>query len=253
MKITSIQGRLLLILLPFFILSFGTLFGVSYYLSQQALGKSVEETGRALGIDYANRIQSEIQYMVVQLEDLARTQRVRTGSDKQQIFEELVEAQKRIGKLDNYIFIFPNGSAIRSDGTTAQLGDRDYFKKVMETKQPVVSDMLVSRSTGKPSVNIAVPVVANGQLTGVLTGPFALEKLTGMVQDLTFRETGYGVIADRTGVLIAEPKLPNLISKLNYLQKKIDPELKLGQTELDEHLMDLFKTTASTGKQNHGK
>ena len=100
MRAKSIQGRLLLILLPFFILSFGALFGISYYLSQQALVKSVDETGMSLGTDYANRIQAEMQYTIIQLEDLASIQRIRTGSDKEQIFVALVEAQKRIGKLD---------------------------------------------------------------------------------------------------------------------------------------------------------
>jgi methyl-accepting chemotaxis protein len=65
----------------------------------------------------------------------------------------------------------------------------------METKKAVVSDLFISRSTGKPSVNIAVPVLLNGQLTGVLTGPFALEKLTEMIKELKFKETGYGVIS----------------------------------------------------------
>ena len=252
MKATSIQARLLLILLPFFMLSFGALVGVSYYLSQQALVKSVDETAMSLGTDYSNRMQAEMQLIVTQLEDLASIQRVRTGSDKQQIFEALVEAKKRIGKLDNFIYISPDGSAINSDGTKSQLGDREYFKKVVETKKPVISDPLVSRSTGKSSLYVAVPVMYNGQLTGVLTGPFALEKLSVMIKDLKFKETGYGAIADDSGLLIAHPYLPDLVGKFNYLQKKINPELKLQQTELDDRLINLFSATAS-GKQNQGK
>ncbi len=68
MKITSMKIKLLLILLPFFLLSFGALAGISYYLSQQALKQSVDETAMAVGTDYANRIEACVHEAILQLE-----------------------------------------------------------------------------------------------------------------------------------------------------------------------------------------
>ena len=252
MKIKSIRIRLLAILLPFFILAFGIMSGISYFLSNQALTQSVDETAAAIGNDYGNRIIAEMQKLVIMLEDTASTQRVRTG-DRNVIVATMDEARKRIGKLDVINFIYPDGNTIRSDGTTAQLGDREYFKQVMQTQQPYVSEPLLVRSTGKMSVNLAVPILNNGQLIGVMTGTYSLEKMSDSLKELKFKDTGYGAIVDDKGLLLAHPKMQNLVGKLNYAEKKINPELKLQQTELDDRLISLFKKVAETGKQGQGR
>ncbi len=252
MKIKSIRIRLLAILLPFFILAFGIMSGISYYLSNQALTQSVDETAAAIGNDYGNRITAEMQKLIIMLEDTASTQRVRTG-DRNVIVATMDEARKRIGRLDIINFIYPDGATIRSDGTTAQLGDREYFKQVMQTRQPYVSEPLVVRSTGKMSVNLAVPILNNGQLIGVMTGTYSLEQLSDSLKELKFKDTGYGAIVDDKGLLLANPKMSNLVGKLNYAEKKINPELKLQQAELDDRLISLFKKVAETGKQGQGR
>ncbi|SMC89857.1 methyl-accepting chemotaxis protein [Sporomusa malonica] len=252
MKVKNIQTRLLIILLPLILLILGVLSGASYYLSQQALATSVDQTAMAVGTDFGNRVQGDMELMISHLEDLGSIQRIRTGADKAQIVQAMAEAQKRLGTFDAVVFISPDGSSVNSIGIAGQYSDREYFKKVLATKKAVVSDPLVSKSTGKTAIALAVPVTNNGQLTGVLVGTFSLERLTALIKDLKFLETGYGQLADDTGMLIAHSKSPELIGKLNFLEKKINPELKLQQTELDDHLVNLFKTAAESGKQTRG-
>jgi len=252
MKTTSIQTKLLLILLPFFIICFGILSGVSYYLASQSLSKSVDETAMVIGADYANQIQADLREKMVQLEDLASVQSVRTGSDKALIADIMAETQQRIGVFDVIFFISPDASGIRSNKAVAQYHDRDYFKKVLETKKAYISEPIISKTTGKLSVMLAVPVFNNGQLTGVLGGTYSLEKLSELVKGLKFKDTGHGYIADNSGVVIAHPN-PEIVGKLKLSEKKIQPELKLSQTELDDRLMNLFKTAAEGGKQVEGK
>lgn len=253
MEIKSIQNKLMLIFLPLFICSFLALGGISYYFSKQIVEKSVSETANALGQDYANRIAADMREIQIHLEDLASIQRVRAGADRQQITEAIAEAQKRINKLDNTIFIFPDGNAIRSDGTTGQLGDRDYFKKVVATQKAAISDPLVSRSTGKLSVNVAVPVLYNGKVSGVLTGPFSLDKLAEKIKGIKFKDTGYGYIIDDSGTVMTHPQLPATVGKLSFKEKKVNPELKLAVTELDDRIMKLFALAADKGEQVQGR
>ena len=252
MKFKNIQTRLLVILLPLILVLLSTLSGVSYYLSKQALAKSVDETAFAVGTDYANRIQADMEIMIAHLEDLASIQRIRTGSNKEQIVEAMAEMQKRTGTFDVVIFIAPDGSGWTSTGATASYGEREYFKKVLTTQKATISDPLVSKATGKLAVALAVPVKYNGQFTGVLVGTFSMERLTEKIKDLKFLETGYGQLADDTGMIIAHPKRSDLVNKLNLLDKKINPELKLQQNELDDRLINLFKLAAQSGKQSRG-
>lgn len=250
MKIKSIQTRLLIILLPLIIVVLVALSGVSYYLSTQYLTKSVDETAIAVGTDYANRVQGDIEVMLAHLEDLASIQRIRAGADKTQIVTAMAEAQQRLGKFDAIVFVSPDGAGITNMGTSAAYGDRDYFKKVIASKKPVVSDPLVSKSTGKLAVVLAVPVMNNGQLTGALVGTFSVERLDKMISELKFLDTGYGHISDDSGNLIAHARHPEFVNKLNLGEKKVNPELTKQPAELDERLINLFKTAAQAGKQS---
>jgi methyl-accepting chemotaxis protein len=252
MKVKNIQTRLLLVLLPLILVVLGALSGASYYLAKQSLTKSIDEMGRAVGTDYSNRVQADMERMITQLDDLASIQRIRTGTDKAQISEAMAEMQKRVGIFDAVIFISSDGSGITNTGQTDSYGEREYFKKVLVTKKAVISNPLVSKVTGKLSVVLAVPVINNGQLTGVLTGTFSMERMTNMISDLKFLDTGYGQVSDDSGIIIAHPKQPDLIGKLNLLDKKINPELRLPKSELDERLTNLFKQAAQEGKQSRG-
>jgi len=252
LKVKNIQTKLLLILLPLVFVVLSVLSGASYYLSKQSLTKSVDQTAMAVGTDYSKRVQADMEQMLTRLEDLGNLQEIRAGADKVQIVQAMAEAKKRFGTFDTVVFIAPDGSGLTSTGETIPYGDRDYFKKVMATKKAVVSDPLISKATGKLGVVLAVPVTNNDQLTGVLIGLFSVERVSALIKDLKFLDTGYGQIADDSGVIIADPKLPEVIGKLNLLQKKINPELKLPQTELDDHLINLFKTTSESGKQLSG-
>ena len=252
MKVKNIQTKLLLILLPLVFVVLSVLSGASYYLSKQSLTKSVDQTAMAVGTDYSKRAQADMEQMLTRLEDLGNLQEIRAGADKVQIVQAMAEAKKRFGTFDEVSYIAPDGSGLTSTGATAPYGDRDYFKKVMATKKAVVSDPLISKLSGKLLLILAVPVTNNDQLTGVLVGTLSVERLSALIKDLKFLDTGYGQIADASGVIIADPKLPEVIGKLNLLQKKINPELKLPQTELDDHLINLFKTTSESGKQLSG-
>ncbi|SHJ06406.1 methyl-accepting chemotaxis protein [Desulfosporosinus lacus] len=252
MNVKSIQTKLLLLLLPLVIVVLSVLTGVSYYLSKQSLTKSVDQTAIATGTDYSNRVQADMELMLSRLKDLGNLEEIRTGSDKVRMVQAMAEAKERFGTFDAVVFVAPDGSGLTSTGATASYGDRDYFKKVIDTKQAVVSDPLVSKSTGKLAVVLAVPVKNNDQFTGVLVGTFSVERVSALIKDLKFLDSGYGQIADDSGMIIAHPKLPEAIGKLNLLEKTINPELKLAKAELDDHLINLFKSAAESGKQLSG-
>ncbi len=247
----TIQTKLLVMLVPLFLVALGGLAGVSYYFSHDSLSKSVGQTAAAVGTDYAKRVHADVDMMLGHLEDLASIQRVRSG-DKANMAEALNETFKRLNTFDVIVFVSPDGSSVNNTGATGNYSDRAYFKKVLETRKPAVSDPLLSRATGKLAVVAAVPVVHNGQLNGVLIGTFSTDRLTEAVKGLKFLDTGYGQLADDSGMIIAHPTRPDLVGKLNLAEKKINAELKLAQAELDDSLISLFKAVRDSGKQTQG-
>lgn len=252
MKIRSLYLKLLIFLLPCFILSFGLLAGVSYSIAYRSLSKSVENTALAIGQDYSNRIQSFLREAIVQSTDFAAKTEFDDVSSLWKIVQVLADNKKNSGYLESSVFIYPDGTAVRSDGTSFNLGDRDYFKKVMETKEPAVSELLLSQTTGKMAFNVAVPVIRGGELKGVMTGSFALEKLSDLIKELSFLTNGYGVLADSTGEIIVHPRIQELAGKMNLREKTVNPELNTKEKELDGRLIKLFQNAADTGSQARG-
>jgi len=252
LKTKNIRTRLLLILLPLIFVILSLLSGISYYLSNQALTQSVNKTARAVGTDYSVRVKNNIELMVAQLDGLANTPNFRAGVDKVQLISDMVDMKKRLGTFDLISFMGPDGVGVNDGGNACSNGDREFFKKVIATKQVVVSEPLIAKTTGKMSVILAVPIINNGQLTGVVTGSFSLEGLSNMINNMKFLDSGYGQLADRSGLIIAHPKNQELVGKLNLTQKNINPELKLPQAELDDHLIDLFQKTVQSGNQTAG-
>ncbi|MDR3564128.1 MAG: methyl-accepting chemotaxis protein [Negativicutes bacterium] len=253
MSIKSIQTRLLIILVPLIFVVLGVLSGISYYLSNLALTQSVSETAMAVGTDYSKRLKSDMELAVSQLADLASVQRVRTGSDRALIIEAMTETVKRLGTLDSISFLAPDGSGFRSDASNTNLADREYFKKALATGKAAFSNPLISKGTGKTAVALAVPVTNDGKMTGVLAASVNLDRLTGLIKDVKFLDTGYGFVVDASGLVIAHPKHPELTGKLNLTKKQIDPELKLPEAELDDRMIALFKAGAESGKQMQGE
>ncbi len=251
MKITSIRVKLLLILLPFFIFTFAILSGISYYLSSQSLAKSAEETARALGNDYANQIQADIQEKMAHLEEISLLPQFQGGSDKTQINKVLVATRNHIGIFDNLVFMFPDGIGIRANGGVAQYNDDKSFKQVMATKKATISEPMVSKVTGKMIVVLTTPILHNDQLMGMVAGVYSLGNLSQAVQGLTFKETGFGFLADQSGTILTHPD-QGLIGKLKLSEKKINPDLKLKQTELDDGLIALFQRVIETKQQTQG-
>ena len=165
----------------------------------------------------------------------------------------MIDCTKQLELLENVTYISPNGMGFRPDGSTVNLADREYFKKVIATQKAAVSDVQMSRTTNKAGVNIAVPVFFEGRLTGVLTGSVSMDKLRELVKAAKFQETGYALVLDSKGAVIVHPVVPALEGKLNMTEKKVNPELKLQQSELDDRLVNLVKEAGTTGKPVRGK
>jgi len=252
-NLSSVRTRLLVMTLSLMVVSLALLAGFSYYFARQALMTSVNETAMALGTDCANRVEASVGGLVGYMATVADNPYIREGNNKLQIVANLAEAKKKNPQFDIINFVTPDGVAIRDDGTTLTVSDRDYFQRVIKTQQTVVSDPLVAKSTGQLSIVIAVPVINNGKFVGVVTGSVGLKHLNDIVKTVKFKDSGYAYIADNSGMVIAHEKNQNLIGKFNLTEKKLKPELNLGDGELDDRAINLFKAASENGKQVQGQ
>src|SRR5690242_2370666 len=93
-------------------------------------------------------------------------------------------------------------------GTRASLAGRPSFREMARTLRPALSDVLVDRTTGAPTIAIVVPVAHGGRLRYGLAAdvePAALSRFLGS-QDLPSDWTG--TVIDRDGFVVARSRTP---------------------------------------------
>jgi len=247
----NIRTRLLVMVLTIMLISLGALAGLSYYFSKQILSVSVDDTVKAIGTDYAKRIENSIEQRVNYLQGLTNNPNIRPDSDREKMIAALDEALKRNGKFDTINFVYLDGTTVRFDGKIINLADREYLQQAIKTKQVVISEPLIGRGTNKAMVVIVVPILDNGNLVGLLNGTTSLEILNELMREIKFKDSGYGEIIDQSGLLLAHNNT-ELVGKLNLLEKKISPDLKLSISEIDNRFITLLRTVGESGLQVKG-
>ena len=225
--------------------------GGGYYFSKKYLEESLEQTEKSIAETAITRIQMEMETAMIQLEEVANVAVVESGN-KVLIHPVLADMHQRSGKFDHVFFASLDGVSVNDAGVAGQYADREYFKKVAETKKPYVSDPLISRTTGKQSIAVAVPVMRDGQLVGVVFGTYSAEKILPVIKTIKFKEKGYGALLDDNGIYLVHPTRPDLNGKMNLKTGEIADEVKktLGaNAAVDPQLMNGFKQVAEKGER----
>lgn len=86
------------------------------------------------------------------------------------------------------------------------LRDREYFKQVVATDRPFVSDLLKGRATATVDVGVAVPVVRDGRLKYVLFAGLDPAQFSALFGRQTLPAQAIASLVSRDGVVIARSR-----------------------------------------------
>ena len=86
------------------------------------------------------------------------------------------------------------------------LSDRSYFKKAQDTRDFVVSDLIMARPTRNPIVMAAYPVSAiNAEVNAVVLATINLDWMSKVMENLGGRPGVLAVLVDSAGLVLAAP------------------------------------------------
>ena len=116
------------------------------------------------------------------------------------------------GGFQNMLFLLPNGDVyinepflFQKNMTASNFAFRDWYKEIIDTKDVVVSDVVVSKSSNKPNVVIAVPVFSQDKLfQGILTGSLNLDLIEEKLDELKLYANERILIVDDTRTVAAD-------------------------------------------------
>ena len=189
MHFKSIRTKLLASVLPVMLVGFLVFFGVSYKMASNMLEENAQTIGTGIGKQAALEIRRIFETNAVHLETMARSSSI-TNGDAAARLAKLQEVKQNTEVFSNITYLDVNGVGFDSDGNEMDRSDRDYFKKVVQTKKIVVSEPVISAISGKVVTVIAVPVLENGALTGVVTGTVGLSRFDETLSKMATYRTG---------------------------------------------------------------
>ncbi len=249
-----ITGGLVLVLIPVFVVGY-----LSYHKAGTALQQQSMLQAQGIASDLARLtnsiIASEMNIvasMAAQksVREMAQTVATRGLKDSQAQVDDVYGALKmqfsHLGKNYQGVFITDakgwiyNGILEGGDRyQNIDFSSNEAFNESRQSGKTVVSDMIVSKATGKPIVTICSPIRNDdGQFIGLLGIVIKAEYFTDLIANRQIGKTGYGFMINQDGLVLAHPKSDNIL-KLDLTtladMKNITDEMVAGQTGVDEY------------------
>lgn len=188
---------------------------VSYRAAARSLQKGVEDALPTVAVEAARYVRARLDYYRLGIESTALRNVLREMNWEAQAcaMEELTE---RFGYLGMGI-VLPDGTARYPDGSTADLGDRQYVKDAFAGRT-VMSEVLISRVTQQPVLMMATPIRnLEDEIAAVLIVRLRVFFLSEITDTIKYGEQGYSYIIDGSGALIAHGNRAFVIQARNFL------------------------------------
>ena len=209
----SVQNQILFPFLILIVLTGGIVAFVSYNYSVKnttdELSKSVESQMKSMDTTFEmffENIANTLERFTSK-EDIVNYS-TEDRNNVLQYFKETQETTPSIGSI--YAAIDKSGEVIiypEADlGANFTVKDRSWYQEAIQADGEVIwTEPYVDASTGNTVVTAAKAYYNNGNLEGVIASDVFVDTLISMINEIKIGETGYAVIFDKSGKLLAHP------------------------------------------------
>ncbi len=214
--------------------------GVSVYQTREAATAFELAKAERLGQANADLIEAwmrarrdEIRYLA-QLDGFA-------SMDIEAVNDHLRELSQHNGHYDTIFLVSPAGigvagverdpaaetTVVLTPGEAAafQVSDRDWFRRAMAGEH-VISEVLISRATGRRVATVASPVYENGAIVGVVRGAVLMDTVLQRVSGLSLQDGMEAYLVDAEGKAVTpaasvrDPDAPVATAAVDALRRK---------------------------------
>lgn len=217
---------------------------LAYYRGSSAVIKQVEQALIMQAEEAVEYLETRFQVQLTALQAIAA--RPEISSMDWTVQRPVLQSElDRVGLFLALGVVDLTGQARYTDGTTANLSDRDYVLRALAGK-PAISDLLVSRVDNSLVLMYAVPIADNGKIVGALIGRRDGTALTEITDRLGFGERGWAIILNSDGTLFAHPNRQYVLDQRNLFTDQANlaeagaaiKELGVGNTGVVRYNLD---------------
>ena len=234
MQFKSIRTKFLVSILPVMLIGFFVFFGVSYKMASNMLVEDADTIGKGVGKQAALEVQRLFDTYEAYLKIAAKSDAMVHG-DREAKIRALQDVKQNTEVFSNLAYTDVNGIGFDSDGNDLDRSSRAYLPQVVQSGKTIVSEPVISDVTGKVVSVIAVPVIENGVVTGVVGGSIGLSRFDETLSKMATYRTGQLVVMDETGLVIIHPNEPAQVGKLDFSKE-------VSSVKISTSLVDAFKS-----------
>ncbi len=229
----SIKTKLTALVIAILILALSGLSLINYLNARRILVRNFETNITSLAQSYGQSVGLWLEARKAEINVLANSPSIKNANGNPSIILENLAPVARQNSM--YVMLFYSdlsGSYFTTLGSTDNIADRAYFKRLMATGKTVISDPLISKTTGYQVVVVAAPVKREGQIIGIVAGIIKVGEIQKMITSIKIGKTGYAYMINGEGLTIVHPQR-NLMMKLNPIKDpKADKSLKKVFTDM---------------------
>ncbi|ADK15535.1 MULTISPECIES: methyl-accepting chemotaxis protein [Clostridium] len=221
----SIKTKLMLamgLLLAIICIGLGT---ISYYTSSKALIGNVNEVLPQIAKESAKTVNSRVESQLNALEAIASETQISDMNNSWENKRVILDAEvKRSGHIEMNI-VDKDGNAINTNGKTANIKNRDYFKKALAGEKNV-SDPVLSKTQNAMVIVYAAPIKNGNQIVGVITAVRNGKTLNDITKDITFGKSGQAFMINKQGTAVANVN-EQIVLKGDNINEDVKKDSKL--------------------------
>ncbi|CAG7608982.1 Methyl-accepting chemotaxis protein McpA [Paenibacillus solanacearum] len=195
-----------------------------------------------------DRIQDWLELKISAVEEIIKQHPEFKTGDSQKILPVLRVMDEADSQIDGYMVVNPKGDGTDLNNVTINVADREYFKKAVELKKPIISDMLISKKTGKYVLPIAVPILDDsGNVSAMIAITVSPETITELTGAIKIKKTGSGFIVSGSGEYYTNPDTSKIGKKAADFETSESAQASLQQMLTQNQGTSLYIN--SEGKQ----
>ena len=202
------QGKLFYYIIAITFLIIAVLSSLQVLVVKERAKKSVvasyEENCRRITDAYANVVSIRLSEYIKQMRMYTEADVTKTV-DPVEIQSWLIEhASSRTPDFDRIGFIDSSGDFYNDQNSMTNVADRGYFDAIMrQGKDTDIDDPVVSKSTGSTIIHVSKAAKVDGRTVGFYSAVVGVDKLNEFVSGIRIGKTGYGVLLNSVGKVIA--------------------------------------------------
>lgn len=128
--------------------------------------------------------------------------------------------QNRYDYIEMYLIANKNGDALNTlTNTVINISDRPYFKEIMKTGKPFISEPVVSRASNKDIIVAGIPIKSGNEIIGIIGASILIDTINNELYN--GRKSGVEdyMILNRDGKI-------NFFAKKEFINKTIMTDIK---------------------------